>query len=232
MMAAPFMDVKSAILPAVALLSLTSLATSLAGVSGSNNSQPVATTAAVFTADDFDWRETVPSLLTAATLPAQQGIKTILENSGVLRAYVATEIRAECKPDKNPCDTKADGSLAEEVTKRIDEIVGKEMVSRSKTAIVDYALTRQPFPFSEIAAFKSEKRKDAYIVLTLSDRSYSASSLQAKYGAPYDTDIFQWYSVYKYRLDSPRYNSKATFEIDPVDGAVMKVAISLKSRSR
>jgi hypothetical protein len=96
--------------------------------------------------------------------------------------------------------------------------------------VVDYKLATQPFPFSEIAAYKSEKHPDAYFVLALADHSYTAAEVQAKYGAPYDTDIFQWYSVYKYRMDNADYTSKAVFEIDPVDGAVIKVAISLKPR--
>jgi hypothetical protein len=63
------------------------------------------------------------------------------------------------------------------------------------------------------------------------DRSpYKAWQVQAKYGAPYDTDIFQWYSVYKYKQDNGQYTSKAVFEIDPTDGAVLRVAISLKPR--
>jgi hypothetical protein len=67
-------------------------------------------------------------------------------------------------------------------------------------------------------------------VVALADHSYTAADVQAKYGTPYDTDIFQWYSVYKYRMDSPDYTSKAIFEIDPVDGAVIKIAISLKPK--
>jgi len=54
--------------------------------------------------------------------------------------------------------------------------------------------------------------------------------VQAKYGVPYDTDIFQWYSVFTYRLDSAGYTSKAVFQVDPVDGAVIKIAISLKAK--
>ena len=67
-------------------------------------------------------------------------------------------------------------------------------------------------------------------MLSFADRSYTAAQVQAKYGAPYDTSISQWYSVFKYRLDSPRYTTKAVFEIDPVDGAVIKVAVSLKPK--
>ena len=104
------------------------------------------------------------------------------------------------------------------------------MVHEHKSAVVDCPLT-QPFPFSEISVLRSEKQQDAYLVLQLADRSYTAAQVQAKYGAPYDTDIFQQYSVFKYRSDSPQYRSKAVFEIDPLDGAVMKIAISLKARN-
>jgi hypothetical protein len=179
-----------------------------------------------FSADSFDWREMVPYLFAAADSPGQQGIRTILENTGVLRAYVANEIRSECKPENGACATVT----REQVTKRIDQIVEKEAVTQHKTISLDYSMTRQPFPFSEIGAMKSEKRKDAYLILALSDHSYSGSRLQAKYGPPYDTDIFQGYGIFKYRMDSPQYSSKATFEIDPVDGAVIKVSVSLKAK--
>ena len=75
----------------------------------------------------------------------------------------------------------------------------------AKNAIVDYPLALQPFPFSEIMALKSEKNQDAYLILKLADRSYTAAQLQAKYGVPYDTNIFQSYSVFTYRVDNPRY---------------------------
>jgi len=116
------------------------------------------------------------------------------------------------------------------VSKRIDEIVEEGIFHRHKTAIVDYPLAHKPFPFSELAAVKSDNHSDAYFMLSLSDRSYTAMEVQAKYGTPYDTNIVQWYSVYIYRLDGPNYSSKAVFEIDPVDGAVIKVAISLKPK--
>jgi hypothetical protein len=69
-------------------------------------------------------------------------------------------------------------------------------------------------------------------MLAFTGRSYTPADVQAKYGAPYDTGISQWYSVFTYRLDSPSYTSKVVFEIDPVDGAVLKVAISLKLKKR
>ncbi|MGA9507441.1 MAG: hypothetical protein WBV55_02220 [Candidatus Sulfotelmatobacter sp.] len=185
----------------------------------------------ISSADDFDWRDIVPYLFSASALPGEQGIKTVLRNSRVLRSYVANEIRAECRPDKGRCAAKREGfTLEGEVKKRIDGIVEEEIVHRNTIAGVDYSLAGQRFPFSEIAAFKSDKHADAHFILALTDRSYTAAQVQAKYGVPYDTDIFQMYSVFKYRLNSPNYTSKAVFEIDPVDGAVLKIAISLKPK--
>jgi hypothetical protein len=182
-----------------------------------------------FSAEDFDWRDTLPYLFDAAALPGEQGIQAVLENSKVLRVYVTNEVRTECSPHKTPCAATVDSStLDKEVSKRIDEIVQEGMVHRRKLAIVEYKLTRQPFPFSEIAAVKSEKSPETYVTLSLAGRNYTAADVQAKYGVPYDTDVVQWYSVFKYRLDNPHYTSKAVFEIDPVDGAVIKVAVSVK----
>lgn len=190
-----------------------------------------ATAQSAFSVADFDWRVMVPYLFAASALPGEQGIKEVLENSRVLRAYVANEVRAECKPQKAPCAISTDSArLDGEITKRIDEIVQESILHQRKTAIVDYTLSRQPFPFSEIAALRSDDRPDAYLLLQFSGRRYTAMQLQARYGAPYDTDIAQWYSVFKYRLDDARYSSKAEFEVDPVDGAVIKLAISLKVR--
>jgi hypothetical protein len=184
-----------------------------------------------FSADDFDWREMVPYLFAASALPGEQGIKAVLENCKVLRVYVANEIRARCGPDKKLCPATNDSSVLEkEVSKRIDEIVQEGISRRHHKAIMDYTLSRRPFPFSEIAAVKSENHSEAYFMLTFANRSYTAADVQAKYGAPYDTDVVQWYSVFKYRLDSPHYASKAVFEIDPIDGAVLKVSISLKTK--
>ncbi len=191
--------------------------------SASDATQPAGASAqAVFSADDFDWREMVPHLFAVATLPGEQGIQAVLENSTVLRAYVENELR-QCSLHKDACTATTDRStLEKEMSKRIDEIVQEGIFHRHKTAIVDYQLTRQPFPFSEIAAVKSEKNHDTYFMLAFTGRSYTAADVQAKYGPPYDTDIAQWYSVFKYRLDSPHYTSKAVFEIDPVDGAVIR----------
>ena len=227
------MDMKPITLLAMLSLLLSVFAPPLSSASDGSN-QPSGTGAqAEFSADDFDWREMIPYLFIAAGLPGEQGIKAVLENSKVLRAYVENEVRAECRPDKNPCAARGDGFMLEgEVSKRIDEIVQEGIFRRHKMAIVDYRLARQPFPFSEIAALKSEKQRDTYLILALADHSYTAAQVQSKYGAPQDTNIFQWYSVYKYRLDTARYTSKAVFEIDPVDGAVVRVAISLKAKNR
>lgn len=170
----------------------------------------------------------VPYLLTAASLPGEQGVKTVLENSKVFRVYVGNEVRLQCGPDKNSCSAKNDSSVDNKVSKRIDEIVQEGISHRHNKAIVDYTFTRKPFPFSEIAAVKSENHAEAYFMLDFADRSYTAADLQAKYGAPYDTDVVQWYSVFKYRIDTSRYTSKAVFETDPIDGALLKVSISVK----
>jgi len=233
MISALLKDMKPATPLVMLWLLLSVSAPSLSSASDGGNQPPGTSAQAEFSADDFDWREMVPYLFVAAALPAEQGIKAVLENSRVLRAYVGNRVREECRPDKKPCSAKGDGSMPEEeVSKRIDEIVQEGILRRHKTAIVDYPLAHQPFPFSEIAAVKSEKHPDAYFMLALADHSYTAAQVEAKYGAPYDTNVSQWYSVFKYRLDSPHYTSKAVFEIDPVDGAVIKVAISLKPKNR
>jgi hypothetical protein len=190
-----------------------------------------ASTAHPFTAGDFDWREMIPALAAASELPGDQGVKEMLENSGVLRTYVVSQVWADCKSNQNRCAAIADGAaLQQEVTGRIDAIVAKTMFTRDKMAIVDYTLAGQPFPFSEIAAYKSQKRQDAYFTLALAGKSYTSLRVKAKYGAPFDDDIFQWYGVYKYRVDNADYRSEAVFEIDPTNDAVLKIAISLKGK--
>jgi hypothetical protein len=231
MISALLADTRSATFLVMLSLSLPILAPLLSSASDDGKHSVGATAQSDFSADDFDWREMVPYLFVAAGLPGEEGIKAVLENSNVLRAYIRNEVRSECRPDEKPCTAKPPGSLSEEeVSKRIDEIVQEGILVQHKTTFVDYPLARQPFPFSQIAAVKSEKHPDAYFMLSLADRNYSSAQVQAKYGAPYDTDIFQWYSVFKYRLDSRQYTSKAVFEIDPVDGAVIKIAISLKPK--
>lgn len=196
-----------------------------------NNQRSDTRIQAEFSADDFDWRELVPTLFLATSLPGEQGIKALLENSTVLRNYVANEVRSECRPDLNPCATKGERiALEGEVSKRIDRIVQEGIFHRHKMAIVDYPLVRQPYPFSEIVALRREKQRDAYLILDLADHSYTSAQVQAKYGVPHDTNVLEWYGVYTYRLDTARYTCKTVFEIDPVDGAVIRVAISLKRR--
>jgi hypothetical protein len=186
---------------------------------------------AAFSANDFDWRDMVPYLLAAAKLPGEQGIQSIFENSRVLRAYIVRQVRAECTPGNSRCDSSRQGFTVDgETTKRIDGIVKEGLVRRHKSVLINYPFARQTFPFTEIAALRSDKQQDAYLVLEFAGHSYRAADLQAKYGAPYDTDVFDRYSIFKYRLVSADYSSKAVFEINPVDGAVMKVAISLKAK--
>lgn len=231
MISALLIDVKPARVVLIISLYVSLVASSFAGASDAGKHPAATTSQAQFSAGDFDWRDIVPYLFVATTLPGEQGLKAVLENSKVLRVYLANELRAHCDRVNDPCAANSDASqLQAQVTRRIDQIVQEEILHKHDSAIVDYSLARQPFPFSEIAAIKSDKHQDAYLILALADRSYTAADLQAKYGPPYDTDIFQWYSVFKYRLDNPRYTSKAVFEVDPVDGAVIKVAISLKPK--
>lgn len=182
--------------------------------------------------EDFDWREMVPYLFAAAALPEDDGVKQMLENAKVLRVYIASDVRAECKPGNERCDSSRDGFTPDgEITRRIDDIVKEGLIHRHKTASIDYAFDRRAFPFSQISALRSDKRQDAYVVVQFADRAYTVSQVQAKYGAPYDTDIFDRYSVFKYRLDNGHYRSKAFFEVDPTNGSVLQVAISLKAKA-
>jgi hypothetical protein len=215
-------------IPWLLLLSLLAPSSSNAADSGK---APNIATIQPFSANDFDWREMIPTLAAAAELPGDQGVKELLENSSVLRAYVVNQVRAECRSAGNRCAALSDSSaLQQEVTGRIDAIVAKAMFTRNKMAIVDYALAQQAFPFSEIAAYKSQNRRDAYFVLAPAGHSYTSMRVKAKYGVPFDDDIFQWYGVYKYRVDNPGYRSEAVFEIDPTNDAVIKIAISLRPR--
>jgi hypothetical protein len=230
MISALLTETKPALLLIMLSLVLSIFAASSSSASDAGTQPPGSSAQVKFSADEFDWRTMIPYLSAAAALPPEQGIETVLQNSGVLRAYVANQVRAECTPSKNQCAAKDVLTLQEEVSKRIDGIIREGMVRQHKSIVVDIPLA-QPFPFSEISALRSEKQQDAYLVLQLADRSYTAAQVQAKYGAPYDTDIFQQHSAFKYRQDSPRYTSRAVFEIDPVDGAVMKIAISLRTRN-
>lgn len=197
----------------------------------SNGDGSGASSAHPFSAGDFDWRAMVPALASASEMEGDQALQELLENSDVLRTYIVGQVWADCKADQNRCAAIANAAtLQHEVTGRIDAIVAKTMFTRDKMEIVDYTLSRQPFPFSEIAAYKSEKHQDAYFTLALSDKSYTSLRVKAKYGAPFDDDIFQWYGVYKYRLDNVDYRSEAVFEIDPTNDAILKIAISLKAK--
>jgi hypothetical protein len=188
---------------------------------------------AAFSAEDFDWRETVPYLFEASQQPGELGLQTVLENSKVLRTYVASEAWAECRPGNNRCDSSLAGfTLEGEVKRRIDGIVKESLRHEHKSTTVDYPFRSRFFPFTEISALRSDKLQDAYLVLLFADRTYYVTQLRAEYGEPYDTNIFDRFSVFMYRLNTPRYTSQAVFEVDPADGAVMKVAISLKARKR
>jgi hypothetical protein len=217
------------VLFACALPSSTAFSNASSNVFGDN---PPAGKAA-FSADDFDWRDAVPYLFTAAGLPEDEGLKTILENSKPLRIYVASEVRADCERGNDRCDSSSkDLTQDNEVTRRIDDIVREGVRHEHKSAFVDFAFGPQPFVFSQISALRSDKQQDAYLVLQFADHAYTAAQVQAKYGAPFDTDIFGRSSVYKYRVVNARYTGRAVFEINPADGAVMKVAISVKAKRR
>lgn len=203
----------------------------LSAESNDAHEPPVAAGPAEFSVDDFDWREMVPYLYVAAGLPGEQGIKALLENAKVLRAYVASDVQAECRSGRNPCAARGGSfTLQGEVSKRINQVVQEGTTHRRHITSVDYPLTRQPFPFTDIVALKTEKHRDAYLVLDFACNSYTAAQLQNKYGAPYDTNVFEWYSVYRYRLDTKDYAARVAFQIDPIDGAVLRVAISLKRK--
>ncbi len=202
-----------------------------AGPGGANQPATIIGPPVAFSADDFDWRETLSSLYIAAGLPDEQGIKAVLENSRVLSAYMAIDVQAECSSSKGPCGEQNGGfSLQGEVTKRIDEIVQERTARSHKITHLDYPLTRQPFPFTDIVAMRTANHRDAYLVLDFAEKSYNVGQLRDKYGAPYDTDVHEWYGVYKYRLDTKDYAARAAFEIDPVDGSVLRVAIRLKRK--
>ena len=203
-----------------------------AGPGGANQPAAIIGPPVAFSAAEFDWRETLSSLYIAAGLPDEQGIKAALESSRVLRAYLAMDVQAECSSDNQPCAEPGGGfSLQGEVTKRIDEIVQEGTARSHKIIHLDYPLTRQPFPFTDIVAMRTENHRDAYLVLDFAEKSYNVGQLQDKYGAPYDTDVHEWYGVYKYRLDTRDYAARAAFEIDPEDGSVLRVAIRLKRRN-
>jgi hypothetical protein len=188
---------------------------------------------ATFSAEDFDWRETVPYLFEASQQSGELGLQTVLENSKVLRTYVANEALAECGPGNNHCDSSLAGfTLEGEVTRRIDGIVKEGLRHEHKSALVDYPFQARFFPFTEISALRSDSQQDAYLVLLFAERTYDVTQLRAQYGDPDDTNVFDRFSVFMYRMNTARYTSRAVFEVNPADGAVMKVAISLKAKKR
>ncbi len=209
---------------------LLSILTSSVSQAGDGSDRP-SSALTPFSADDFDWREMVPYLYQASTLSGEQGLKVILENSKVLRTYVAIDVRKECKPGNDRCDSsRPDFTVEGEVRRRIDGIIKEGLLHRRRSSLVDYRFDRPAFDFAGIAALRSDQKQDAYLVLQFADRVYNSAQLQAKYGPPDDTDIYQWYSVFIYKAVNSRYASKAVFEVNPADGAVMKVAISVKPR--
>jgi hypothetical protein len=204
---------------------------SSAGSSNVNRSSDTAGRMQITSAEDFDWRDMLPYLYEAAALPPEQGLKAVLENSRVLRAYLADDVQAHCTARVQRCGTGLDDSaLQAEVTREIDAIVQEDLFSKHHVVRVDYPLTRRPFPFTDIVALKTTQHRDAYLVLDFADDSYTAVQVQAKYGAPDDTTVFQWFSMYKYRLETNSYMAKVAFTINPVDGEVHRVAISLKRK--
>jgi hypothetical protein len=194
---------------------------------------PATRQAPISSADDFDWRDMLPYLYEAASMPPEQGLKDLLENSRVLRAYVAGDIQARCNQREQMCGAKLSSSaLQAEITKDIDEIVQESLFTRRKVIRVDYALTQRPFPFTAIVALKTTNHRDAYLVLDFADESYTATEVQKKYGAPYDVTLFEWFTVHKYRLERPTYVAKAAFTVNPIDGYVHRVAVSLKRKDK
>lgn len=179
-------------------------------------------------ADDFDWREMIPLLYRAAGLPPEEAVKLMLENTAVLRAYIALELQARCGPQASVCDSQPASPAL--ITKRIDEVVRKGIFTRRNITRVDYLLARQPFPFAAIAAMKSRNRRDAFLVLDFAEKSCTAAQIEDKYGSPRDKTIFQWFSMFEYRIDAKTYVARAAFTIDPVSGEAQRIAISLKRK--
>jgi len=178
-------------------------------------------------ADDFDWREMIPLLYRAAGLPPEEAVKLMLENTAVLRAYVALELQAQCGPQASACSSQPASPAL--ITKRIDEVVRKGIFTRKNVTRVDY-LMRQPFPFAAIAAMKSRNRRDAFLVLDFAEKICTAAQIEDKYGSPRDKSIFQWFSMFEYRIDAKTYVARAAFTIDPVSGEAQRIAISLKRK--
>jgi len=148
----------------------------------------------------------------------------MLENATVLREYIAQEIGSRCAACDSPRASEA------EITREIDGAVNKGIFSRKNITRVDY-LMPQPFALGAIAAMRSRNRHDAVLVLDFAPNSCTAMQIEDKYGSPQDKTIFQWFSVFEYRVSTKSYAARAAFTIDPVSGAAQRIAISLKRKN-
>jgi len=183
-------------------------------------------------ADEFDWRDMPPLLSRVAGLAPEKAVKELLENTAVLRDYVALELQAQCGSGAPACDLKpGDPTLEAAITKRIDDTVRGNIFTRRNVTRVDYLLSHQPFPFTAITAMKSGGRQDAFLVLDFAENSYTSAQIESKYGSPRDKSIFQRFSMFEYRIDEKTYVAHAAFTIDPVTGQARRLAISLKRKN-
>lgn len=177
-----------------------------------------AAASAAVSAASFDWRAALPELDKAAGLSEEDGIRDLLETLPLLRAYMARELAAQAAVQDQA------------VTDKIDAVVRQELFHHRDVTRVDYPLKHQPFPFTFVAAVKTRKHHDAYLVLYFADKTYTAAQVQAKYGAPPSASIVGAASLYTYKVDTPTYSARATFTIEPVDGSVDRLAISLRRK--
>ncbi len=205
----------------------------LRSVAGADPSPPsaLAAPAQITSAEDWDWHDMLPYLYEATFMPPEQGLKELLENSRVLRSYVAGDVQAHCNDHAQLCGARfSDSALQSEITREIDAIVQEGLFRKRKVTRVDCPLTRRPFPFTNVVALKTTNHHDAYVVLDFANDSYTALQVHQKYGAPYDVMVFEWFTMHKYKLETATYVAKAAFTISPADGYVHRVAISLKRK--
>ncbi len=188
--------------------------------SGDDAHPAAAAGSAATSAAGFDWRSTLPYLDKAADLSEEDGLRELLENLAVFRTYIANDLLSQ--------GVRPVGDTA--VTQKIDQLVHEGLFRRRKITRVDYRLSRQPFPFTFLAAVKTSNHHDAYLVLYPVEKSYTAAQVQAQYGPPPSTNIVGTASLYTYKLETATYAARATFTIDPVDGTVDRLAISLKRK--